>query len=92
MKRDFFKALSNINVLKKEFEDLEFIVFRSGETINPKAIEYRLNIWGEKVKKLSRWSKLWNWKTLKTIALKEVSIRSRLIMIEKIEKELDRKE
>lgn len=88
----FFKALSNFEVLKEEFEDLEFLVFRSGKSYYPSLIEYRLDKWRNRKENLSRWTKFWNLRSLRDLETREISIRSRLIIVEKIEKELNEEE
>ena len=77
-------------MLKKEFEDLEFLVFMS-ESYNTRSVEYRLNTWKSRVENLSRFSKLCHYKTLKDLDTREISIRSRLVKIEAIEKEINEK-
>ncbi len=84
-----FKALHNFEVLKKEFEDLEFLVFMSGKSYNTRSVEYRLNTWKSRVESLDRFSKLCHYRTLKDLDTREISIRSRLIKIEEIEKEIE---
>jgi hypothetical protein len=87
-KKSIFEALSNFDALKREFEDLEYLVFRSGQSYVSSAVEYRLNIWRSKIDCLPKCVKLIKHKTINNLFIREISIRSHLILVKKIEDEI----
>ncbi len=87
--KTLFNTATDFKLLKKEFVDLEDLVFRSGKNYSIESVEYRLDIWKNKINELSWWNKICHKKSITDLSVREVSIRSRLVNIKKIEEEVE---